>query len=758
MQTPNLRQELAAGINWAWQNGADVISNSWAHDALIGSYITDAIDRAVTYGRSGLGCIIAFCAQNQNFSIVYPATLPNVIAVGAISPCGERKSPSSCDTETGWGSNYGLELDIVAPGVLISTTDIQGLDGYNPNFPIHLLYGGSIISNDYTDPDYTAWFGGTSAACPHAAGVAALVLSVNPNLTGQQVRNIIESTAQKVRPDLYNYAIEPGRPNGTWHEEMGYGLVDAYAAVSAAVTGIIGPITICSTGGYKLIDNVPATWTVTPSGAFSITAQNNTSATVTALVLNGAAGTLMAITSSNTFTYAIQACNAAISGTSTICASASYTLIGAQADLWEVNPGSAFTLTAQGATSATVTALELNGQAGTLTAWINSIAVDYPVQACEAIIGPDAICSTGIYTLDNGLHTDFWMVSPYSAFTVTEQSATSAIVTALYPGRNGTLTVMLNGTMTHKAITTCSYTLSGPSTLCDCSDNYYPNNLPSGVSQGTWTVTNNNLLQAIGNGASGCTLTRVAELSSDTDVFDGSPPINIYPQGEAELIFQFEWNGDSYSVSKTISFGVRPSIEGIIEDSYGLPVLYSNEADSYVLMQLGSYYFTADGNSGPCSYTYRWVVSSEENQAYIPSLHFGSSTQNDPVTFGEEGYYNLSLSVADGCGFGRKLHQLLYLVQYQLLLGPIYLLSPNPFSSYINFNHFVLGPCFPPSSNSVNEIRIYGIPKGPEYIFCKGCDFCAQSFTIFPNLPTGWYLVQLIQNNQVIQSTTMLCY
>ena len=134
--------------------------------------------------------------------------------MGAISPCGERKSPTSCDTETSWGSNYGNALDIMAPGVLISTTDNNslrqscngygGYNGYN-SYTLHSILGGNKISSDYTDRDYTVCFLGTSAATPHVAGVAALVLSVNPNLTGQQVRNIIESTTQKVRADLYTY-------------------------------------------------------------------------------------------------------------------------------------------------------------------------------------------------------------------------------------------------------------------------------------------------------------------------------------------------------------------------------------------------------------------------------------------------------------------------------------------------------------------------------------------------------------------------
>ena len=53
-------------------------------------------------------------------------------------------------------------------------------------------------------------------------------------MTRQQVVEIIERTAQKIRTDLYNYETHPNRPNGTWNNEMGYGLVDAHAAVLMA--------------------------------------------------------------------------------------------------------------------------------------------------------------------------------------------------------------------------------------------------------------------------------------------------------------------------------------------------------------------------------------------------------------------------------------------------------------------------------------------------------------------------------------------
>jgi subtilisin family serine protease len=268
--TTLMKQQLAAGINWAWQHGADAISNSWAHNSLAGNYITDAINNATSEGRNGLGCVLAFCTQNQNSSVVYPATLPNVIAVGAITPTGSRAS----------FSNYGNELDVVAPGVFIPTTDRQGDNGYNYS---------SRGTSDYSNRDYTQWFEGTSAATPHIAGVAALVLSVNPNLTGQQVRNIIKSTAQKVGG--YNYQTDPDHPNGTWNNEMGYGLVNAYAAVQAAecqtvnftnqtvsanmtVTGCnINVQNVTVTNGAKLTLNATGTTTITSTFSVAVGSQ-----------------------------------------------------------------------------------------------------------------------------------------------------------------------------------------------------------------------------------------------------------------------------------------------------------------------------------------------------------------------------------------------------------------------------------------------------------------------------------------------------
>lgn len=196
---------IAKGINWAWMNGADIISNSY--HAPMSSYITDAINNAVNNGRNGLGCPVLFASGNDNISSVnYPASLANTIAVGAMSPCGERKNPNSCDGED-WGCNYGLGLDVVAPGIYIPTTTI----------------GGGYVDN----------FSGTSAACPHAAGVMALILSANPCLTIEEARSILCISCDKL--PAYSYTEK----QGLWNNEVGYGKINAYEAVKLAISSDI---------------------------------------------------------------------------------------------------------------------------------------------------------------------------------------------------------------------------------------------------------------------------------------------------------------------------------------------------------------------------------------------------------------------------------------------------------------------------------------------------------------------------------------
>lgn len=201
----------ANAFNWSRVNNVAVSSNSWGGGSP-SSTLTSAINNCYNNGRGGLGCLILFSSGNGNNSTVsYPGYLSNVVAVGATSPCDQRKDPSSCDGETWWGSNYGSALDVVAPGVLYYTTDIAG--------------GCGSVAGDYVSN-----FNGTSAACPNAAGVAGLIFSRNPGLTAAEARAILEGSAddQVGRPS----EDPPGRDN-----HHGWGRVNAHTAVLS-----VGPL------------------------------------------------------------------------------------------------------------------------------------------------------------------------------------------------------------------------------------------------------------------------------------------------------------------------------------------------------------------------------------------------------------------------------------------------------------------------------------------------------------------------------------
>lgn len=198
----------AAGFNWAVSHGADVINCSWGGGSPC-SLLSDAIKNATTQGRDGKGCVVIFSAGNKpsgdNVNVSYPGWLDYVMAVGAISYNGKRKNLSTPDGED-WSSNYDFNLDVMAPGVFIPATNVSG--------------------------DYDLSFGGTSAAAPQVAGVAALILSKYPNLPQEYVRRAIEQGCEKLSG--YSYTADNEYPALYKNQEVGYGLVDAYDALMCA--------------------------------------------------------------------------------------------------------------------------------------------------------------------------------------------------------------------------------------------------------------------------------------------------------------------------------------------------------------------------------------------------------------------------------------------------------------------------------------------------------------------------------------------
>ena len=204
------QSDIATALRWAADCGADILSNSWGDNIplpIVHSAIED-ITKPGGVGRNGKGCIMFFSSGNGSGSIRwYPPKYPEVIVVGATEHNDRRLDYS----------DYGPELDIVAPSGAVYND--KGQYGWFGNIWSTDIVGSPGVNN--RDPniiDYTDKMAGTSAACPIAAGVAALILSIEPALTNDEVRHFLERSAKDLG--------DPGRD-----DYYGWGRVDARAAL-----------------------------------------------------------------------------------------------------------------------------------------------------------------------------------------------------------------------------------------------------------------------------------------------------------------------------------------------------------------------------------------------------------------------------------------------------------------------------------------------------------------------------------------------
>jgi subtilisin family serine protease len=194
--------ELARGVKWAAKQGIKIINLGFGipRDMVETRLPERAMKLAFQKG-------VLMCAPTLNDNrrqIAFPACSEYVMAVGAIDRTEHRRHDEL-------GSNYGPELAVVAPGESIVTTDILGPAGYSSD-------------------DYLRGWGYTSGAVAHVTGLAALIQSRNPGLDNVQIRDIIQRTAAKIGDYTY---VPNGSPLYTWNEEVGYGLINALAALQA---------------------------------------------------------------------------------------------------------------------------------------------------------------------------------------------------------------------------------------------------------------------------------------------------------------------------------------------------------------------------------------------------------------------------------------------------------------------------------------------------------------------------------------------
>lgn len=203
---------IVKAFEHALLNGADVISCSlgFPKPVPLSTWVFNTIRKVATQGRGGKGTPIFIAAGNANPAsnnqprqISDFATHPDVFCITASNSLDE---PSSY-------SFFGPNAFMSAPtngnnGVGITTATVMTSDG-------------RTLTNTYT-----SGFGGTSSAAPLSAGICALLLSANPNLSLEQIRSIFRQTTDK---------IASGYDGNGRSQFLGYGRINALKAVKMAI-------------------------------------------------------------------------------------------------------------------------------------------------------------------------------------------------------------------------------------------------------------------------------------------------------------------------------------------------------------------------------------------------------------------------------------------------------------------------------------------------------------------------------------------
>jgi serine protease len=223
---------------------ADVLDGiAWAAGLRVAGVPTNAAPaRVINVSLGGAGRCSS--VEQHLFDRVAAAGALVVVAAGNVGSDARDTTPASCagvltvgatdrDGARAGYSNYGPAVALMAPGGDMSTTGPEG----RPN---------GVLSAVEDERGFTwAFMQGTSMAAPHVAGVAALLLGLEPALGVAQLRSLLTSTA---RPLTRAACRGPAAPSLT-SADCGSGLVDAAATVSALAAGAPPPVDDAPPGG-----------------------------------------------------------------------------------------------------------------------------------------------------------------------------------------------------------------------------------------------------------------------------------------------------------------------------------------------------------------------------------------------------------------------------------------------------------------------------------------------------------------------------
>ncbi len=211
--------DIVAGVQYAVDNGADIINASWGS-----SYESSLIRNVINYSRDNGVLWVAAAGNSNSQSAHYPSMFNDVIAVASTTSSDYRSSFST----------YGSWVDVAAPGSSIYSTTTRR----------------SVVGNSTY-----GYMSGTSMASPVVAGVAALLKSQNPSLELDELRNKVITNVDNIYSKNKNY-----------QNMLGHGRINSEKVLTGSPSHVNGSVvTSVSTSKVYYIEGSTKRWISSPS-------------------------------------------------------------------------------------------------------------------------------------------------------------------------------------------------------------------------------------------------------------------------------------------------------------------------------------------------------------------------------------------------------------------------------------------------------------------------------------------------------------